>query len=176
LFALAELQFFHQGYDSALALYGRIEQTPESEFANDAIERMTTIQLNRKDTTLLGTFATASLLAVQSKTDEAVRQFDELASQKLNTDLAEVSLMKSIELSAQRKDIAGVHKRVQNLAQLNAESIYADKALLLDAEMSAAEGNNQQALQSYQELLAKFPRSLYIQDARERVRKLRGGM
>ncbi len=176
LFARGELYFFRAQYDSALADYARIEQSPESEFANDAIDRMTTIQINRKDTLLLQRLSTASLFATQLKLEDALRVFDELAGNTQNPDLAEVALIRSAELCMQARRTAEVHKRVRALAQRNVESIYADKALFLDAEASSVEGNIQEAVQGYTNLLNSFPRSLYVQDARERIRKLRGGM
>ncbi len=176
IFALGELHFFRCQFDSALTCYNRIEQTLESEYANDAIERMTSIGLNKSDTALLSSFAKASLRSTQQRMEEALKLFSDLASQRKNADLAELATMKVAEIQLQRREYGAVHQALLSLVKINPETIYADRAIFLEAETFQSEGKKDEALQSYQDLLAKFPRSLYVQEARERIRKLRVGL
>ncbi len=174
LFYLAELNFYQCQFDSALSYYNRIEQHAESEFANDAIERLTAIALHRDDSLDFQLYAHACMRVAQYRYADACVLLDQVGSQSRDADLAEVALVMAADVSFKAADYPAVYRYVDRLKQRNAESIYADKALYLNAQSLEAEGKNDLASQKYLELLARFPSSPFIQDSREKIRKLRG--
>jgi TolA-binding protein len=54
------------------------------------------------------------------------------------------------------------------------ESIYGDIALSLLGDVMKSLSKNDEALLYYNQLLSKFPRSILLQDTRDKIRKLRG--
>ena len=51
-----------------------------------------------------------------------------------------------------------------------------DLALLSLANSFYLEGNNDEALRYYTEILNKFPRSIYLTEVRDKIRKIRAGL
>jgi TolA-binding protein len=54
------------------------------------------------------------------------------------------------------------------------ESIYADQALMLLGDSFAADGRKDDAIFTYTDLLTRFKNSIYLQQARDKIRRLRG--
>ena len=174
LYMLGELYFFQAKFDSAKVLYDVLSNKSESEFANDAIERGTIIGVNQEDTTLLTLYSQAALKAFQRKYDDAFLLYKKLYSQKLNPDLAEASYYKAGEMLFNKKDYVRCREVFTQLTIANPETIYGDRVLFFLGASFAAESNKTEAIKYYQELLMKFPRSILLQETRERIRKLRG--
>lgn len=174
LFKRGELYFFTANLDSALIMYNQIEQKPESEFANDAIERTTTISLNKDDSLTLRSYSKALLALKQRKYDEAVTLFEPVINSKSASDLAESSLLILADEQIKRKEYDKARSSLQQVLVKNPQTIYGDKILLMVATTYIETKNSPDAIKTLQELLASFPRSIYIQEAREKIRKLRG--
>ena len=62
------------------------------------------------------------------------------------------------------------------LVQKFSDSIFMDLALLSLANSFYLEGNNDEALRYYTEILNKFPRSIYLTEVRDKIRKIRAGL
>lgn len=176
VFMMGELFFYKTEFDSARSYYELLAGKTESEYANDAIERVTTINLNRQDSSLLKDYALAQLRAFQKRYDEAMNLYKSIYSSKQNQDLAELALYRAGEMLYNKRDYNGCRQMFAKLAELNSETIYGDRVLLMTAYSYSAEGNKAEAVRYLQDLLAKFPRSILLQEAREKVRKLRGDM
>lgn len=174
LFAMADVHFYQHQFDSALVLYQRIAQNTESEFANDAIEKSTMITLTKDDTVNLTTFASAELKQYQKKYDEAIGLYSTVASSKQSPDLAERSYLEMADIMFKQKNYSKSREYYAKLIELNPETIYGDGILLSIANSFVLENDKQTAIKILNELLAKFPRSIYLQEAREKIRKLRG--
>jgi tetratricopeptide (TPR) repeat protein len=174
LFKRGELYFFTASLDSALMMYNQIEQKPESEFANDAIERSTTISLNRDDSITLRSYSKGLLALKQRKYNEAVTLLEPVINSKSSSDLAESSLLILADEQIKRKEYDKARNSLQQVLIKNPQTIYGDKILLMVATTYIETKNSSEAIKTLQELLASFPRSIYIQEAREKIRKLRG--
>ncbi|MBL7998468.1 MAG: tetratricopeptide repeat protein [Candidatus Kapabacteria bacterium] len=173
-FRSAELSFYAGSFDEAMRLYEQLSGNTESEFANDAIERTTLISLNKEDSVLLRQYAQAELRAYQRRYTEAHQLYNQIAQSKSSPDLAETAMMNSARAYFDAKDFAQCRSVLQTLRTKNAQTIFGDKAMLLSSQCHINEGNKQAAIQELQELLVMYPRSIYLQEARERIRKLRG--
>ncbi len=172
-FLNADLLFYRGLFDSAATAYEQVSQNTESEVANDAIERLTFIRMHRQDSVQLQRVATAMLRVAQRRDSIALEIFHQLATQKQDMDLAEYCCYQAADLLYDRKRYTECRVELDRLAGINPETIYGDRVLFLYASCYEAEGRKAEAIQAYQDLLAKFPRSLFVQDAREHIRKLR---
>ena len=60
-----------------------------------------------------------------------------------------------------------------NLLRNNPKSLYLDNALMITANAYLSERNFESATKAYTDLIVQFPRSIYIQEAREKIKKIR---
>ena len=66
---------------------------------------------------------------------------------------------------------------LQNIAGEESKNIYADKALYLMGRIyEFGLNDSSKAIEKYEELLAKYPNSLYLDDARDEILKLRNNI
>jgi outer membrane protein assembly factor BamD (BamD/ComL family) len=65
-------------------------------------------------------------------------------------------------------------KLLQEIADEKEKNIYSDKALYLEGNIyEFAKKDSSKAIETYESLLAKFPNSIYLDDARESINKLK---
>jgi len=63
--------------------------------------------------------------------------------------------------------------KVDDLLAASPETIYADEAVFLKGNAYMALNQNDNALKTFNDILIKFPRSILLQEVREKIRKLR---
>ncbi|MBK9249159.1 MAG: tetratricopeptide repeat protein [Ignavibacteria bacterium] len=90
------------------------------------------------------------------------------------SDLAEQSLLRSAQINFTRKSHEAGREFITTLLTKYPDSIYGDRAMLDLGNSFTAEGKKDLAIQTFTDLLAKFPRSILLNEAREKIRKLRG--
>lgn len=170
-FQRGEILFFQGFIDSALTEYAALAEKPESNFSNDAIERMTSIRLCSDDSLILSTFARAGKERVRRNPMESLRLYETIIGQKRNTDMAELACMKCAEVCFAEKRYEQTRSYCDRLRLLSAESIFADRSTVMIARSYKAEGKIPEARAAYEELLRSFPRSIFTQEARTVLRQ-----
>lgn len=120
-------------------------------------------------------FARADLLAFRNKYEDAFKTLDSLTKEFPSHALADDILMKR----AQIKIKSGKHEEAVNILQelldKHGTDILGDDALFKLAELYHFNLNNKEkAMELYQDLLTKYPGSLFTVEARKRFRTLRG--
>jgi tetratricopeptide (TPR) repeat protein len=175
-FRLAELDFFEARFDSASAILQRISTNASNDLTNDALQLLYFIQENRgAGQPALTDFATSELLVRQRKYSEALARFQSVAARYPSSTLADDALMRSgeMELLLNRVDNALVQFR--KIVNDMPTSILRDKAQMRIGEVYERRvKNTQKAIEAYEEVLANYPSSLYVEEARKRIRTLRG--
>jgi tetratricopeptide (TPR) repeat protein len=175
-FKLAELEYFKASFDSSLSLLKRFNTNLNTDLANDALQLQYFIQENQTSTPqALKAFAYADLLIRQRKYSEALTRFQSIIQQFPNAQLIDDALMKTGELHLiLDKPMDAINDFVFITDSLQM-SIHKDRAQFRIAEIfDSVLNNSNQAIEAYQKLLAKYPNSLYAEEARKRVRILRG--
>lgn len=175
-FRLAELDYFDANIDSALARLGSITTNVSTDLANDALQLLYFIQENRATApAALGEFAKADLLTRQRKYSEAQGRLQEILRVFPSALLVDDAMMKIAELHVilQRfPDAIAAFQRITN--EMN-PSILSEKAQLRIGEVYEYRLNDRQrAIDSYEQILTRYPTSLYAEEARKRIRLLRG--
>ena len=176
LFRLAELDYFEAQFDSAAALLQRISSNATNDLTNDALQLLYFIQENKgAGQAALTGFAAADLLVRQRKYSEARAHYQSVALQYPSTSLVDDATMRSgeMELLLNRIDDAlAVFRKVANDMPT---SILRDHAQMRIGEVYENRlKNKQKAIEAYEEVLANFPTSLFVEEARKRIRLLRG--
>ena len=176
LFRLAELDYFEAQFDSATTLLQHISSNASNDLTNDALQLLYFVEENKgAGQAALTEFAAADLLVRQRKYSEALARFQSVAIHYPSTSLVDDATMRSgeMELLLNRTDVAlAIFKKV---ADDMPTSVLRDHAQMRIGEVYETRlKNKQKAIEAYEEVLANFPTSLFVEEARKRIRLLRG--
>jgi tetratricopeptide (TPR) repeat protein len=176
LLKLAELDYFEANFDSSLAKIQALAMNVATDLANDALQLQYFIQENKSTAPeALKAFARADLLVRQSKYSEALQQFKEIIQFHPLALLVDDAVMRTGELSLKLKRVDEALAAFRKVAQEMPTSIYRDFAQFRIAEVyENVLADKQKAIETYEIVLSKYPNSMYVQEARKRVRLLRG--
>jgi tetratricopeptide (TPR) repeat protein len=176
LFKLAELDYFETKFDTALAKLQWFNTNLKNDLTNGALQLQYFIQENNSSAPqALSEFAHAALLARERKYSEAFAQFDNIIRRYPQTLLLDDALVQKAELQLQLGKPADAIATFRFVIDSLQFSILKDRAQFRSAEIfQALLRNNPTAIDAYEQLLIKFPNSLYAEEARKRIRTLRG--
>jgi outer membrane protein assembly factor BamD (BamD/ComL family) len=174
-FRLAEIDYFESRFDSALSLLEQFNVNLSTDLANDALQLQYFIQENTGIPQALREFAGADLLMRQRKNSEAIIQFQDIVKRYPSAMLIDDAMMKIGELHIrlqQPNDAIAIFSYIVDSVQM---SILKDRAQFRIAEVyNDMLKNKEQAISAYENLLVRFPNSLYAEESRKRIRLLRG--
>jgi TolA-binding protein len=120
-------------------------------------------------------YARADLLAFQNKDDEAIQTLDSINTLFPNHALADEILYKKAQLELKHGKYTEAAAFYEQIINNYGTDILADDALFKLADLNENQFNNPtKAKELYQQLLEKYPGSLYVVEARKRFRILRG--
>ena len=176
VFKLAELDYFEAKFDSALSILKQFTTNLNTDMANDALELQYFIQENNTSAPqALAEFAKADLLMRQRKYSESLVQFQDIVKHYATALLVDDAMMKIGELHLFLKHPDDAMRAFHFIIDSIQLSILKDRAQFRIAEIYQNILNNRaQAIEAYEKLLAQFPNSLYTEEARKRIRLLRG--
>ena len=123
----------------------------------------------------LSMFASAELLILQHQYDKAIARLDSINSLFSEHTLGDDIYFKKAEIYKRTNRYADAVKMYQNIVEFFPNELYGDDALFKEAELyerSLNDKNKAKAL--YEEMLTKYPGSIYVVEARKRYRELRG--
>jgi tetratricopeptide (TPR) repeat protein len=176
VFKLAELNYFEARFDTSLSLLKRFDTNLDTDLTNDALQLQYFIQENKTSSlSALIEFAKADLQMRQRKYPESLSQFWDIVKQYPTTLLLDDAMMKIGELHLKLKQTNEAIAAFRFIADSIQLSILKDRAQFRIAEISENVLHNKGlAITAYEKLLERFPNSLYAEQARKRIRLLRG--
>jgi tetratricopeptide (TPR) repeat protein len=177
LYRLAELDFFAGRFDQAGARLEGLSSNLKADFANDALALQSVLQENIKgDPQALRQYARGLFLARQRKNTEAIAVLNDLLTGSPTSDIADDALLEIALLQATSGfPVQAVASYERLLAGYRTTSIVLDRAQFQLAETyQQGVHDAQKAIAAYEQLLADFPSSIYADQARKRIRQLRG--
>jgi tetratricopeptide (TPR) repeat protein len=173
-FDLARIEFFKNNFDSAKKLLGEILNNLKDNTANDAIEMSLLLNTKMSDSSNLAIYSSAELLAEQKKFDEAAEKYKQLSENPQAFILQKLAKIKEAEMQLALNNYSESVKLLELVSDEYEKNIYADKALyLLGKIYQFGYKDSFKAIEMYEKLLAKFPNSLYLDEVREEILKLR---
>ena len=175
-FHLAELDYFEANFDSALTKLQAITTNVNTDLANNALQLLYFIQENATGAPAgLRAFARADLLMQQKKYSEALVRFQEVIQGYSSALLVDDATMKTGELHALLNHFPEALEVFRHIVTDMPTSILKDRAQMRIAEIYETKlQDKQKAVDAYEQLLIKYPTSLYREEARKRIRLLRG--
>jgi len=177
-FRNARLSFYIGEFDWARAQLDVLKAATSKLIANDAMSLSLLITDNIEEdssTVELGTYTRADLLLYRNKPDAALAVLDSLMTAFPLHSIIDDALMKKAEILMKQGNFSGAETLYQKVISDFGDGILGDDALFNLAQMYDKQLNDQvKAMAAYQELLVKYPGSLFTVDARKRFRVLRG--
>ena len=175
-FRIAELEYFAGRFKDALARLDSISFNVRADYANDALTLKAFLLENQGSPDALLQFAHADLIARRHHTPEAIALFQDVVQGYPHTLLVDDALMKMALLQTD----AGLFEQAVAtyrtlLDKYKETSIAPDRAQFNMAELyERGLKDPTAAIKAYEQILSGYPNSLLVDEARRRVRILRG--
>jgi len=171
----ARMTFFQGAFTESNKLLRQLVSASRDNISNDAMELSFLLTSAFNDSLTLVKFAEGDFALLVNDFNKAEKTFSSLVKTEqtpfLIKQLAELRLIESdISLDRYREAL----DQVDTLLKREEKNIFADKANLLAAKIfQFGLKNPAKAIEEYQNLLLRFPDSLYLEEAREAINKLR---
>lgn len=175
-FRLAQIDAFTGAIDSALERLKPLTTTVDRDLANDALMLQVFLNENKPTIGILREYLRADLLTRQRRTAEALRQFEDIVRRAPQAPLADDALMRIADLQLVLGRPGDAIITLRSIDSVVTGSPLADRALFRIAEITEHTFVDRiAAATAYETLLQKYPYSLYTEEARKRLRAIRGG-
>jgi tetratricopeptide (TPR) repeat protein len=176
-YRLSEIEYFSGNFKEAIKLLGNISANIKADYTNDALLLLSFLQENTLTAEApLKEFARADFFARQKKYTEAITSFQKVVEQNPQALFVDEGLMKIASLQTKATlyhEALATYERLLN--QFKESSIALDKAQFSIAELYDYRLKDKaNAIAAYERLLADYAQSLLIDQARKRIRELRG--
>ncbi len=173
---LAELDYYQGKFQDALTKLQQLTRNVGSDITNDALTLQIFIQDNMTTgDAALRDFAKSELLERQHKISEAVALFQSITKTYPTSSLVDESIAHIGDLLLRLKRYADAIASFEHLLKDFPESIVLDAALMkIGYTYEIGMKDKVKAIETYQKLLEELPNSIYVNEARKRIRGLRG--
>ncbi|MFZ1281272.1 MAG: tetratricopeptide repeat protein [Ignavibacteriaceae bacterium] len=173
-YQLARIFSFRNDFESArknlLSVMGNLKDN----IANDAIELSILLNTAKNDSSNLSLYCSAEFLAEQKRFNEAKELYGRLSQNQQAFVFHSIAKLRVAEMVIALNDYQNAIANLSLLVDEAEKNIYADKALYLQGQIyQYGLKDSVKAVESYESLLAKFPRSLYLDKARENIIELK---
>lgn len=177
-FKIAQTSYYKGDFDWAQTQLNVLKKSTSQLIANDALDLNLLITDNAtRDSTkvALTQYAKAELLAFQNKNKEALQILTRILEEFNDHSIADEALFKQAELFEKEKQYGKAEQAYLSLIALNPQDILADDAhyklgLLYEERLE----NPEKAQEYYEKIIYNYPSSIYLVNARNKYRALRG--
>ena len=169
-FKLGELFYLSGKFEQALKFYEEVANgNPQSEYVNDAIERMIFVKDNRDDVCLKG-YATAELLIFQKKFKEAIDKIKVIINESLK--LKEHSWLLLARTYGASGDTLSAIGSYRNLMENHPESDLSVVAQVEIGLLYKRMGEYEKARTEFEKILINHSKSMYAEEVRLELKNL----
>jgi tetratricopeptide (TPR) repeat protein len=173
-YRLARVYFYKGEFEKTKGYLNGILDNLGNNSANDALSLSLLMNTSINDSSNLVIFAQAELLAEQCSFEEAAKNYKIVACEPQKFMLQNLADLRVAEMELAENNIDSASSRFKEIADDVNNNIFADKALYLLGKIFQYDLDNKpKAVETYENLLAKFPNSLYLEEARVEIIKLR---
>jgi tetratricopeptide (TPR) repeat protein len=173
IYNLALIDYFLGNFDDAKRQFKVISLNSESDAANDALDKLSFLDENANFIEPLKNFATAEYKLFQKKNKEAFEIYIQAAESAKASSLGETALINAAEIKFNIREYSDCINMINRIFTEYPNTINYDKLLMETANSYYMESNFGEALKFYTEVLAKYPNSIYLDDARKKIREIR---
>lgn len=177
-FRAARLDYYRGDFQWAQAQLDVLKSATSQLIANDALALSLLISDNMgydSTTDALMLYSKADLLAYRNKSDDAYKTLDTLIKEFPDHSLVDDAWFMQAEIMDVKRNWQIEDSLYAKIIEHDSASVIADDALFRRAQLHENKmGDSRKAMQLYQDLLVKYPGSLFAVEARKRYRVLRG--
>lgn len=171
---LSRVYFYEGNFDKAGEVLSGLLSDLKDNSANDALELSLILNTAKYDSSNLKIFSSAELLANQDKFEKAAEKYGIIAQNPQAFTLNNIAQFRYAEMLLAMNKLDSAMTQFEKISDEGNQNIYADNALFLLGKIYEYGFNDaQKAVDIYEKLLAKFPNSLYLDDARAEIIKLK---
>jgi len=173
---LAEIDYYSLKFQDALGKLNTLTANPASDITNDALGLKIFIQENSQPTDeALKEFAVADFLNRQLKSSDALTQFESIVKKYPQSSVVDEAMMNIGDLQTGMDRFSEAIATYDTLQTQFPESIFLDRAMMKTGLVyQFGLKDKVRAAEAYQRLLERYPNSIFVNDARKRIRDLRG--
>jgi tetratricopeptide (TPR) repeat protein len=170
----AKISFYEGNFGKGRELLNNIIRSYKDNSSNDALGLSLLLNTMVNDSSNLVIFAKAELLAEQKKFSQAREKYLIISQNQQAFALQNLAKLRVAEMDLAVDNYDSSMKLLQEVTNEKEKNIYSDKALYLQGNIyQYAKKESLKAIEIYESLLAKFPNSIYLDDARESINKLK---
>jgi tetratricopeptide (TPR) repeat protein len=177
-YKVAQTSFYKGDFDWALIQLKVLRSSTSQLIANDAMQLSLLISDNSLEDstqTALKKYARADLLAYQQKTQEAMKELEDILLNHKGEKIEDEALLKQGSLLESTKDFQAALFNYQKIVEFYGNGILADDAHFAMAELYRNILNDpQKAMEHYEKIIYNYQDSYYFPQARKNFRILRG--
>jgi TolA-binding protein/Flp pilus assembly protein TadD len=174
----ARLSYYAGDFKLAQSHLDILKEATTREIANDAMQLSLLIQDNTVEDTLglgLKAYAAVEQLVFQNKLTEAITGLDGLLEKFPGHPLADDTYYLKAQLQRRTGNFAGAAATLERITNDPKADVLSDDALFLLARIQEEDVKDKlKAQELYNQVIVKYPGSIYVAEARKRFRKLRG--
>jgi tetratricopeptide (TPR) repeat protein len=174
----AKLRYYEGNFALAKEVLDVLKINTTREISNDAIDLSLLIQDNTGlDTseTAMKQYAAAELLLFQNRNDEALESLSEMYKKYPSHPLADEILWTKAKTYLKLNKVEKAVENLETILKDHSYDVLADDARFMLAKITEEKQNDKaSAMKMYQQILIKYPGSIYGAEARKRFRILRG--
>jgi len=172
-YRLSRVCFYQLKFEEAIKYLSNVLKNLKDNSANDALELSLVLNSTMNDSINIALFAKAEFLAEQKKFSEAAKIYRNISDNPQAFVLHSISLLRAGEMMLAENNYFEAVSSFEYIVEEGEKNIYADKAVYLLGKIHQFGLNDLvKAEEYYQKLLAEYPNSIYVDDAREQLKIL----
>jgi tetratricopeptide (TPR) repeat protein len=173
-YQLARIFSFKNDFESARKNLLTVMGNLKDNIANDAIAFSILLNTAKNDSSNLSIYCKAEFLSEQKRFSEAKDLYKQLSQNPQAFIFQSIAKLRVAEMMIANDDYTNSIADLSLIVDEAEKNIYADKALYLQGQIyQYGLKDSAKAVESYESLLAKFPKSLYLDEARQNIIELK---
>ncbi|HCY76574.1 MAG TPA: hypothetical protein DHV28_11700 [Ignavibacteriales bacterium] len=173
-YQLARIFSFRNDFESARKNLISVMGNLKDNIANDAIELSILLNTAKNDSSNLSLYCSAEFLTEQKRFSEAKDLYLQLSQNPQAFVFHSIAKLRVAEMLIATDAFSAAIADLSLIVEEAEKNIYADKALYLQGQIyQYGLKDSLKAVESYESLLAKFPKSLFLDEARQNIIELK---
>ena len=174
VYQLARINSFKGNFETARKNLSNVMNNLKDNIANDAIGLSIILNTAKNDSSNLSLYCSAEFLIVQDRFSDAKDLFQQLSENPQAFIFHSIAKLRAAEMMIANDDYNNAIVSLSLIVAEGEKNIYADKALYLQGRIyQFGIKDSIKAVEYYESLLAKFPKSLYLDEARKSINELK---
>ncbi len=172
----ALIEYYTGNLDSAEALFLVLSEIKDNDIANDVLEKSSIISDKYKEEDKVKVFASAEYDMIRLDTASAITKYETIINELRNfdTEIWQRSHLILSDIYMARNNVQKADYYLEEFIKNLPDGVHTDKALFKLASNKVIAGDTSKAIELYSKILINFPNSIYLDQARTKIRELRG--